>query len=91
MMPLIITISICTKKCSMANEKIRMAVTLRQRLVLEIEKLCNQVLNLINFTHFSLSSPNNKKQFFVSHKYSNYSAIQEVNRQGHEIAVHSIT
>lgn len=32
-----------------------------------------------------------KATYFVSHKYSNYSAIQETHRQGHEIAVHSIT
>ncbi|XP_070508728.1 chitin deacetylase 1-like isoform X2 [Chironomus tepperi] len=34
---------------------------------------------------------NIKATFFVSHKYSNYSAIQDIHRQGHEIAVHSIT
>lgn len=32
-----------------------------------------------------------KATFFVSHKYSNYSAVQETHRKGHEIAVHSIT
>lgn len=32
-----------------------------------------------------------KTTFFVSHKYSNYSAIQELHRKGHEIAAHSIT
>lgn len=32
-----------------------------------------------------------KATFFVSHKYSNYSALQETHRKGHEIAVHSIT
>lgn len=32
-----------------------------------------------------------KATFFVSHKYSNYSAIQDIHRRGHEIAVHSIT
>jgi len=32
-----------------------------------------------------------KGTFFVSHKYSNYSAIQELHRKGHEIAVFSIT
>ncbi|KAM8708088.1 hypothetical protein ACLKA7_015115 [Drosophila subpalustris] len=32
-----------------------------------------------------------KATYFVSHKYSNYSAIQETSRKGHEIAVHSIT
>lgn len=30
-------------------------------------------------------------QYFVSHKYTNYSAMQETHRRGHEIAVHSIT
>lgn len=30
-------------------------------------------------------------QYFVSHKYTNYSAVQETHRRGHEIAVHSIT
>ncbi|XP_018026195.1 chitin deacetylase 1 [Hyalella azteca] len=32
-----------------------------------------------------------KATFFVSHVFSNYSAIQELHRQGHEIAVSSIT
>ena len=32
-----------------------------------------------------------KATFFVSHKYSNYSAVQEMHRLGHEIASHSIT
>ncbi|KAB7498765.1 hypothetical protein Anas_06332 [Armadillidium nasatum] len=32
-----------------------------------------------------------KSTFFVSHKYTNYSAVQELYRQGHEIAVHSIS
>uniref|UniRef100_A0A8D8TY91 Chitin-binding type-2 domain-containing protein n=1 Tax=Cacopsylla melanoneura TaxID=428564 RepID=A0A8D8TY91_9HEMI len=32
-----------------------------------------------------------KGTFFVSHKYTNYSAVQETHRKGHEIAVHSIT
>jgi len=32
-----------------------------------------------------------KATFFVSHKYSNYSAVQETHRKGHEIATHSIT
>lgn len=32
-----------------------------------------------------------KATFFVSHKYTNYSAVQETHRKGHEIAVHSIT
>lgn len=30
-------------------------------------------------------------QYFVSHKYTNYSAIADTHRRGHEIAVHSIT
>lgn len=30
-------------------------------------------------------------QYFVSHKYTNYSAVQDTHRRGHEIAVHSIT
>lgn len=29
--------------------------------------------------------------FFISHKYTNYSAVQEMHRKGHEIAAHSIT
>lgn len=33
---------------------------------------------------------NIKATFFVSHKYTNYSAVQEMHRLGHEIAVHSI-
>ncbi|CAG0924559.1 unnamed protein product, partial [Notodromas monacha] len=28
--------------------------------------------------------------FFVSHKYTNYSAVQDMHRRGHEIASHSI-
>lgn len=32
-----------------------------------------------------------KATFFVSHKYSNYSGVQEIHRKGHEIAAHSIT
>lgn len=32
-----------------------------------------------------------KATFFVSHKYTNYSAVQEMHRKGHEIAVHSIS
>ena len=32
-----------------------------------------------------------KATFYVSHQYCNYSAVQEIHRQGHEIAVHSIT
>ncbi|XP_076326310.1 chitin deacetylase 1-like [Tachypleus tridentatus] len=32
-----------------------------------------------------------KGTFFVSHKYTNYSAVQELHRKGHEIASHSIT
>ncbi|KAK4293656.1 hypothetical protein Pmani_033662 [Petrolisthes manimaculis] len=31
-----------------------------------------------------------KSTFFVSHKYTNYSAVQEMHRMGHEIAVHSV-
>jgi len=32
-----------------------------------------------------------KGTFFVSHKYTNYSAVQEIHSLGHEIAAHSIT
>jgi len=32
-----------------------------------------------------------KGTFFVSHKYTNYSAVQELHRKGHEIGVFSIT
>ncbi|XKL69300.1 hypothetical protein PGB90_007069 [Kerria lacca] len=32
-----------------------------------------------------------KGTFFVSHKYSNYAAIQELHRKGHEIAIFSLT
>jgi len=32
-----------------------------------------------------------KGSFFVSHKYTNYSAVQELHRRGHEIGVFSIT
>lgn len=34
---------------------------------------------------------NIKGTFFLSHKYANYSAVQELHRRGHEIASHSIT
>jgi len=32
-----------------------------------------------------------KGTFFVSHKYTNYSAVQELHRQGHEVGVFSVT
>jgi len=32
-----------------------------------------------------------KSTFFVSHKYTNYSAVQHMHMKGHEIAVHSIS
>ena len=32
-----------------------------------------------------------KGTFFVSHRYTNYSAVQELHRKGHEIGVFSIT
>merc|ERR1711953_62269 len=32
-----------------------------------------------------------KSSYFVSHKYSNYSSVQELHYHGHEIAAHSIT
>jgi len=32
-----------------------------------------------------------KGTFFVSHKYTNYSAVQELHRKGHEVAVFSVT
>merc|ERR1711899_374708 len=32
-----------------------------------------------------------KGSFFVSHKYTNYSAVQELHRKGHELAVFSVT
>ena len=32
-----------------------------------------------------------KASFFVSHKYTNYSSVQEMHYLGHEIAAHSIT
>merc|ERR1712020_128558 len=32
-----------------------------------------------------------KGSFFVSHKYTNYSAVQELHRKGHEIGVFSVT
>lgn len=32
-----------------------------------------------------------KSTFFISHKYTNYSAVQDLHRKGHEIAAHSIT
>jgi len=32
-----------------------------------------------------------KATFFVSHKYTNYSMVQELHRSGHEIATHSLT
>jgi len=41
-----------------------------------------------------LKNPNGcdaKATFFVSHRYNNYSMLQELHRRGHEIAVHSVT
>ena len=32
-----------------------------------------------------------KGSFYVSHKYTNYSAVQELHRRGHEVGVFSIT
>ena len=32
-----------------------------------------------------------KGTFFVSHKYTNYSAVQDLHRKGHEMGVFSIT
>jgi len=32
-----------------------------------------------------------KATFFVSHKYTNYTAVQDIHSMGHEIAAHSIT
>lgn len=32
-----------------------------------------------------------KGTFFITHKYNNYSAVQDLHRRGHEIAAHSIT
>jgi len=32
-----------------------------------------------------------KGTFFVSHKYTNYSAVQDFHRRGHEIGVFSVT
>jgi len=44
--------------------------------------------------HVERVNPNGctaKGTFFVSHKYTNYSAVQELHRTGHEIGVFSIT
>jgi len=44
--------------------------------------------------HHERVNPNGctaKGTFFVSHKYTNYSAVQELHRKGHEIGVFSIT
>jgi len=44
--------------------------------------------------HSERLNPNgctSKATFFVSHKYTNYSAVQELHRRGHEIGVFSIT
>lgn len=41
-----------------------------------------------------LKNPNGcdaKATFFVSHRYNNYSMVQELHRRGHEMAVHSIS
>ena len=44
--------------------------------------------------HLERLNPNGctaKGTFFVSHKYTNYSAVQELHRRGHEVGVFSIT
>jgi hypothetical protein len=49
---------------------------------------------LIIFPFLDLLNPNGcsvKGSFFVSHKYTNYSAVQDLHRLGHEIGVFSIT
>jgi hypothetical protein len=53
-------------------------------------------LQLLLFISINKKIKNNKEkfdflQYFVSHKYTNYTAVQETHRRGHEIAVHSIT
>ena len=49
----------------------------------------------VHITNFAdMLNPNGcsaKGTFFVSHKYTNYSAVQEFHRKGHEIGVFSIT
>ena len=55
--------------------------------------LCEK--NYVHITNFAdMLNPNGcsaKGTFFVSHKYTNYSAVQEFHRKGHEIGVFSIT
>merc|ERR1712227_698815 len=50
--------------------------------------LCHEIFNR------QRRNPNGcdiKATFFVSHKYTNYSAVQNMHRMGHEIAAHSIS
>ncbi|KAF2360436.1 Low-density lipoprotein (LDL) receptor class A repeat [Trinorchestia longiramus] len=54
----------------------------------------NNNVDLYDLIFSGRSNPNGcdiKATFFVSHKYTNYSAVSELHRKGHEIAVHSIS
>ena len=53
----------------------------------------NNNVDLYDHIFTNRKNPNGcdiKATFFVSHKYTNYSAVSELHRRGHEIAVHSI-
>ena len=47
--------------------------------------------NLVTGGHMSPSNCSSKATFFVSHQGTNYSAVQELHRKGHQIGVGSIT
>ena len=54
----------------------------------------NNYEEIDKFLNSNLKNPNGcdiKTTFFVSHRYNNYSMVQELWRRGHEVAVHSIT
>jgi len=49
------------------------------------------IQRLLNGQRKNPNSCDIKATFFVSHKFTNYSMVQELYRRGHEIATHSIT
>ncbi|XP_050711468.1 chitin deacetylase 1-like [Eriocheir sinensis] len=51
----------------------------------------NDLYQLIFDGRVNPNGCNIKSTFFVSHKYTNYTSVQELHRQGHEVAVHSIS
>merc|ERR1711970_421037 len=54
----------------------------------------NNNVDLYNELFSGRTNPNGcniKATYFVSHKYSNYTAVQQLHHRGHEVAVHSIS